>query len=80
MTQQEPSAATAFVARCSVGDVLTGTVAWVEPFGAFVEVADGVHGLLPRTEWTDEPRLAAEVTVRILAIDPDQGRFSLAPA
>ena len=39
-----------FTARHTVGDVLDGRVARVVPFGAFIEVADGVHGLLVGSE------------------------------
>ncbi|HEY3464317.1 MAG TPA: S1 RNA-binding domain-containing protein, partial [Amycolatopsis sp.] len=34
-----------FVAAHAEGGVLDGVVARVVPFGAFVEVADGIHGL-----------------------------------
>jgi ribosomal protein S1 len=77
--QNEPSARN-FLARCTVGDVLEGTVASVVPFGAFVEVADGVHGLLHRSEWNAQPELGAPVRVTILDVDVDNARMSLRPA
>jgi ribosomal protein S1 len=80
MSRQNESSAQEFLARCAVGDVLDGTVASVVPFGAFVEVADGVHGLLHRTEWNQQPEPGVSVRVTILAIDVDNTRMSLAPA
>ena len=45
------------------------------PFGSFVE-SDGCTGLAPQQSWPAGTR----VSVRILAIDPEKQRFSLAPA
>ena len=48
-------------------------MAKVVPFGAFVELAEGVHGLL-----TDaKPAEGTEIQVRIVSIDPDRARMSL---
>lgn len=52
----------------------------MKPFGAFVELADGVHGLLHESEWTEPPGLGAPVEAQILAVDPDRARLSLRPA
>ncbi|NBH02430.1 S1 RNA-binding domain-containing protein [Amycolatopsis sp. SID8362] len=66
-----------FVAAHSEGGVLDGVVARTLPFGAFVEVAPGVHGLLV----TDRvPEQGSRVTVRIEAIDVERRRFSLVRA
>lgn len=66
-----------FVAAHSVGGVLDGVVARTLPFGAFVEVAPGVHGLLV----TDRvPEQGSRVPVRIEAIDVERRRFSLVRA
>ena len=45
------------------------------PFGSFVE-SEGFTGLAPGQSWPAGTR----VSVRILAMDPDRQRFSLAPA
>lgn len=66
-----------FVAAHRVGDVLTGRVTKVLPFGAFVEVADGVEGLLVVD---DRPAAGATVSVSIATIDLDRRRTSLALA
>ncbi|MFI6601206.1 S1 RNA-binding domain-containing protein [Nonomuraea sp. NPDC050536] len=62
-----------FAARHSVGDVVSGHVVKIVPFGAFVEI-EGVHGLLVEH---DQPAEGATVSVRIAQIDHDKQRFSL---
>jgi ribosomal protein S1 len=66
-----------FVAAHAEGGVLDGVVARVLPFGAFVEVAPGVHGL-----WVTgaAPEPGSRVTVRIERIDVERRRFSLVQA
>jgi len=64
-----------FLARHQVGDVIEGVVTDQLPFGSFVE-SEGFTGLAPGQSWPAGTR----VSVRILAIDPDKQRFSLAPA
>jgi small subunit ribosomal protein S1 len=67
------------------GDILEGTVTRVVDFGAFVEVAQGVEGLVHVSQIahhhvakaSDELEPGQTVTVRILGIDPDRGRVSL---
>jgi ribosomal protein S1 len=63
-----------FLARFGVGDVLEGQVFKVVPFGTFVEVADGVYGLLT-TQVPDTP--GSSIMVRITQIDPDRHRVRL---
>jgi ribosomal protein S1 len=64
-----------FAARHRPGDVLEGVVTAQVPFGSFVE-SEGCTGLAHQQSWPAGTR----VSVRILAIDPDNQRFSLAPA
>lgn len=64
-----------FIARHPVGDVIEGVVTKQVPFGSFVE-SEGFTGLAHGQSWPAGSR----VSVRILAIDPGQQRFSLAPA
>jgi ribosomal protein S1 len=59
---------------------IDGVVTALEPFGAFVKLHDGVEGLLHRTEWSDEPQVGSAVKVRVLDLDLDGRRVSLAPA
>ncbi|GLY77503.1 S1 RNA-binding domain-containing protein [Actinoallomurus iriomotensis] len=69
-----------FLARHAEGGALDGRVASVVPFGAFVEVADGIHGLLPSVEWTTRPEVGADIRVRVNVVDIDRRRMSLLPA
>jgi small subunit ribosomal protein S1 len=69
-----------FVAGHAEGDVLTGHVVSVVPFGAFVDVGDGVHGLVHVSEWRTPIEADTTVSVRILHVDGEQRRISLVPA
>jgi ribosomal protein S1 len=64
-----------FIARHQVGDVIDGVVTKQVPFGSFVE-SEGFTGLAPQQSWP----VGARVSVRILAIDSEKQRFSLAAA
>ncbi|MGC9467212.1 MAG: 30S ribosomal protein S1 [Anaerolineae bacterium] len=70
----------------SPGDVVTGTIASVERFGVFVELLDGIEGLLHISELaaTCPEELHStynsgdSIKVRILDITPDDHRIALA--
>ncbi len=69
----------------NVGDESTGTVTKVVTFGAFVEILDGVEGLVHISELAqhhvESPREIVqpgdEVRVKILEIDSERRRLSL---
>ncbi|MBU0578722.1 S1 RNA-binding domain-containing protein [Patescibacteria group bacterium] len=65
----------------SVGTTLTGTVSRVEPFGVFVNVEDGVDGLIHVSKLnTDETyEKGAKITVTVESVDPERRRMSLSP-
>jgi small subunit ribosomal protein S1 len=69
-----------FLAEHADGGTLTGTVVDVRPFGAFVELADGIHGLLHSTAWTTAPETGSTIAVRIENVDLAGRRMSLVPA
>jgi small subunit ribosomal protein S1 len=69
------------------GSRLTGKVVRLEPFGAFVQLAPGVDGLIHISnlnvpERVSHPRqvlqLEGEVAVEVLSVDPQQRRIGLA--
>jgi small subunit ribosomal protein S1 len=62
----------------SVGAVVDATVVSVVPFGAFVEVAPGIHGLLHKDSWDQTPVVGDSMPVRIAEWGPP--RLSVAPA
>ena len=82
-TQPDPLAA--FANRIEVGQELTGRVTRLVPFGAFVEVADGIEGLIHLRDLSPTPveapsdvvQVGDEVTVAIQAIDLPRRQLSL---
>lgn len=81
---REPDA-TGFPARCAPGQVVTGTVAGVLPFGVLVRLAPDVVGLLHLSEPGGGPsatpgRLVAEgepITVKVTEVDLERHRVRL---
>lgn len=69
-----------FLARHQIGDVVEGTVSSVVSFGAFVEVAAGVDGLLHESVWGTQPDLGSTLRVQIADVDVERRRISLAVA
>jgi small subunit ribosomal protein S1 len=74
------------VAQFSAGTIVRGTVTRAEPFGAFVELAPGVEGLLhiselgdgrPLRHARDAVKPGDPLEVAVLAIEPDKRRISL---
>ena len=80
MSDQHSAAQRQFLADRSVGDVLDGTVVGNVAFGTFVEVFDGVHGLVHGSEWGATPAPGTPLRVTVLAVDLDNARRSLRPA
>jgi ribosomal protein S1 len=59
---------------------LEATVTKVVPLGAFVTVGPGIPGLLPSSELTEEPQVGATLAVRVVEIDEQHRRVSVAAA
>ncbi|HMB00783.1 MAG TPA: (d)CMP kinase [Spirochaetota bacterium] len=75
-----------FCAQYNKGDIISGKVRKIESFGAFVEVADGLDGLLHVSElsWTkrvEHPREVLKkgdvINVKILSYDRESRKISL---
>ena len=64
-----------------VGTTLTGTVSRVEAFGVFLNVEDGVDGLIHASKLNPDETYekGAEVTVTVESVDPERRRMSLSP-
>ncbi|GHV96914.1 30S ribosomal protein S1 [Lactobacillus nasalidis] len=83
--QTEPSPFEQATASLSEGDVIEGEVKSLTNFGAFVEVADGIQGLVHVSEISnkhvDKPSdvltVGQKVKVKVLNIDPSERRISL---
>jgi len=68
-----------------VGSIVKGIVGRTTAFGAFVELSDGIQGLIHVTELSDQPfgkvedvlSRGDEVTAKVIDIEPDQMKISL---
>lgn len=60
------------------GDLVSGVVVAIRPFGCFIEVAENVHALLHGSEADVWPEPGTQVQARILDLDPHLRRLSLA--
>ena len=82
---QEMDAFYQFTKEHQVGDVVTGKIVNMMPFGAFAEVAPGVDGLIHISKISldkiakpeDVLTLGQEVTVKITDIDTENRKLSL---
>lgn len=72
--------------KFAIGDTLTGKVRRLVPFGAFIEIAPGIEGLVHISEFSWAKRINKpedllapddEVSVRIKEINPEARRISL---
>lgn len=80
MSRRNEEALARFLDSHQVGDELDGTVDSIVSFGAFIELAEGVHGLLHESEYQERPELGGTVRVRIADVDLEARRMSLLPA
>src|SRR5579875_2974631 len=69
--------------RYKVGQVVTGTITKIAPFGAFARIEDGIEGLIHLSELTPgmDPKTnlheGQQLQLRILRIDADRRRLGL---
>ena len=77
---------TVLAERCHVGDRIKGKVTNIKDYGCFVEVDDGIEGLVHRSEmdWTNQNVNPASlvskgdtIEVQVLSIDLEKRRISL---
>lgn len=76
----QPDPVRAFLDEAAVGEVLQGRVTKLVPFGIFVQVADGVHGLAPLQELSlpmEAFQVGSEITVLVAGIDRERRRLTL---
>ncbi|MBO0839632.1 MAG: S1 RNA-binding domain-containing protein [Sciscionella sp.] len=76
--EASPARWRAFQDGHEVGAVVDATVVSVVPFGAFVEVAPGIFGLLHKDCWDRTPKVGDALGVRIAQWGPP--RLSVTPA
>ena len=71
--------------KYQVGDIVTGTVVSMKPFGAFVELPDGLEALVHISNITmrriakpqDALEMGEEVTAKVVEVDLDKKRIEL---
>ena len=65
--------------KYQVGTTVEGTVSRVEPFGVFVNVEQGIDGLIHSSKLEEGHSLKKgdQITVNVESVDPDQRRMSL---
>ena len=73
-----------FFASTKVGDVVEGKVVRMTNFGAFVELAEGIEGLIHVSEFEDQKRgepsaieLNATIQVRVIKLSPAERKIGL---
>ncbi len=66
--------------RFQPGQVVEGTLTRLAPFGAFVDLGEGVEGLLPTNQIANQSGVVegVAVRVRVLNVEPDRQRIGLA--
>ncbi|MEQ8821260.1 MAG: S1 RNA-binding domain-containing protein [Sumerlaeia bacterium] len=85
LKQLQQSPLDAFMEAHPVGSVFTAKVTRLAPFGAFVQVAENLDGLVHVSELDEERvdspervvRVDDEIPVKVLSVDADRGRISL---
>lgn len=71
--------------KIEVGDVLTGTVTGIQPYGAFVALDEQTQGLVHISEITygfvkdvgEHLTVGDDIEVKVLEVDADQRKISL---
>jgi small subunit ribosomal protein S1 len=66
--------------RFQPGQIVEGTVTRLAPFGAFVDLGEGIEGLLPSNQISgrSDVQEGSVVRIRILNVEPDRQRVGLA--
>ncbi len=73
-----------FFNSTKVGDVVTGRVVRITNFGAFVELADGIEGLIHVSEFEDQKKgeqgaieVDATIQMRVIKLSPEERKIGL---
>jgi small subunit ribosomal protein S1 len=71
--------------RFNIDDIIKGRVTQLTKFGAFVDVGDGIEGLIPMSELahnriekaSDVVSARQEIDVKVIAVEPERNRLTL---
>lgn len=80
LAREQEKARKAFYETLSVGDVMSGTVTRIMPYGAFVQLSEGVEGMVHVSElsWSKAAKpesvvkVADTVKVKAISVEPDK--------
>ena len=83
--QLQPDPWDGFISRMHVGDMVKAKVSHLAPFGAFVEIEEGIEGLCHTSEFGNnkgsdgKPKLdiGSELEFRVIRLDPVEKKISL---
>ncbi|MGM7634071.1 S1 domain-containing post-transcriptional regulator GSP13 [Bacillus sp. Hm123] len=67
------------------GQIVTGKVTGIQPYGAFIALENGLQGLVHISEIThgyvkdiqDHLKVGQEVTVKVISVNEEEGKISL---
>jgi small subunit ribosomal protein S1 len=79
LKRRQPDPWSRVTSRFQVGQIVTGTVTRVASFGAFVDLGEGIEGLLHSSQLVGQPPVeeGRPVSVRILSVEPERQRVGL---
>jgi small subunit ribosomal protein S1 len=85
LKQLEPDPWEGFCVRAHIGDMVKAKVARMAPFGAFVEIEEGIEGLCHTSEFGDKKgseskgklEIGSEHEFRVIRLDPAERKISL---
>jgi len=79
LKRRQPDPWSRVTSRFQVGQIVTGTVTRVASFGAFVDLGEGIEGLLHSSQLVGQPPVeeGSQVSVRILSVEPERQRVGL---
>lgn len=79
LKRRQPDPWSRVTSRFQVGQIVTGTVTRVASFGAFVDLGEGIEGLLHSSQLVGQPPVeeGGQVSVRILSVEPERQRVGL---
>jgi len=79
LKRRQPDPWSRVTSRFQVGQIVTGTVTRVASFGAFVDLGEGIEGLLHSSQLVGQPSVeeGGQVSVRILSVEPERQRVGL---
>lgn len=85
LKQMQPDVWETFFSKVQVGDIMRGKVVRIAPFGAFVELEEGIEGLCHSSEMDDPysantlrmPSVGSELLFRVIRLSPEEKRIGL---